>query len=278
MWRETQGGLTKFHRFKWGNPNTQLTLVEWHQPGRPPPACRAQPHCGNYSHFYCANRERGGKTFWLDDVIQELHISYKVESVLRVHIMSYLRICSSNWTFLCVSFNRGTVKRRPAHSCKDKDHHVKTYTLPITIRQEATDCTTIKPTEYLHEVYILYFLLPPLNLCYIRPLCFYLFTVGPIPIHIWSILLNLKAPGRKKETDLRTTHFQNGEVCVPGSIKCVSACDSIIKKGNFARQPVLPVTTFPDTYWFFLCCSYPTLIWHTTFSYKEQELVTQHDY
>lgn len=34
----------------------------------------------------------------------------------------YLRICSSNWMVLCVSFSRGTVKRSPAQSCMDKHH------------------------------------------------------------------------------------------------------------------------------------------------------------
>lgn len=32
------------------------------------------------------------------------------------HMKLYLRICASNWIVLCVSFSRGTVKRRPAQS------------------------------------------------------------------------------------------------------------------------------------------------------------------
>lgn len=50
--------------------------------------------------------------------LQNQHVSYEV-SLMQVHTELYLRICSSNWTVLCVSFNRGTVKRSPAHSCKE---------------------------------------------------------------------------------------------------------------------------------------------------------------
>lgn len=53
--------LMNFQKFKWGKPNTGLTLVEWHQPEQLPPACRVQPRCGNYSHFYCGNGEKKKK-------------------------------------------------------------------------------------------------------------------------------------------------------------------------------------------------------------------------
>lgn len=149
----------KFLKFKWGNPDTELTLVELLQPEQPPPACKARPHWGNYFHFYCGNRERKKKKrFWLADVTRELcrsvllkpHVSVSLVYMLMVVVDSklYLRICSSNWTVLCVSFSRGTVKRRPAHSCQEKESTYKSalkkecYTVHEFRRNRSSTWTT----------------------------------------------------------------------------------------------------------------------------------------
>lgn len=103
--------LRNFPGFKPGN--CRPTLAEAPRPERPPPACRTQPHCGNCSRFYWGRR----KSSQLDDACSFREVS---EAALK-SLCSHLRICRSNWTVFCVSFSRGTVKRRPAHSCKEGD-------------------------------------------------------------------------------------------------------------------------------------------------------------
>lgn len=69
---------------------------------------------GGWMEYNFVGSSRHALTF-IDLQVQSLHLSHRtaLDCVLDV---AYLRICSSNSTVLRVSFNLGTVNRRPAHN------------------------------------------------------------------------------------------------------------------------------------------------------------------
>lgn len=71
--------------------------------------------------IFTVETEGGRKRFQLADVIPEQRISEGKRDRVCCNSPLYLRICSSNWIVLWVSFNRGTVKRRPAHTCSSRN-------------------------------------------------------------------------------------------------------------------------------------------------------------